>query len=261
MRLGPYPGHPHPFREAPINRLVLWNIDLTLVDVSIVTREAYAEAFRAVTGRPLVKLTQPNGRPDSEIVFEMLAINGIVAGDDHLPRFLDALAEFFGARRRRLAKDGRMMPGARDALKAVAKLDGVVQSVLTGTIKSNAVHKLTAFGLDKYVDFEIGGYGEEVYPKATLLQVAQGRAKQKYGATFDGSNTVLIGDSARDVQAARIAGAAMIGVASGRSLAAELHEAGADAVLPDLANPSEVVAAVASLTSPARRAGHYPAGR
>lgn len=115
MRLGPYPGHPHPFREAPINRLVLWNIDLTLVDVSIVTREAYAEAFLAVTGRPLVKLTQPNGRPDSEIVFEMLAINGIVAEDDHLPRFLDTLATSFGARRRRLAKDGRMMPVPRRA--------------------------------------------------------------------------------------------------------------------------------------------------
>jgi phosphoglycolate phosphatase-like HAD superfamily hydrolase len=165
--------------RPPINRLVLWNIDLTLVDVSIVTREAYAEAFRAVTGRPLVKLTQPNGRPDSEIVFEMLAINGIVASDEHLPRFLDALAAAFGARRRRLAKEGRMMAGARDALKAVARLDGVVQSVLTGTIKSNAAHKLAAFGLDRYVDIEIGGYGEEVYPKATLLQVAQGRAQHR----------------------------------------------------------------------------------
>lgn len=223
--------------------------------MSIVAREAYAEAFHKVTGRPLVKLSQHNGRPDSEIVYEMLAINGIVADDDHLPRFLDALAEAFAARRRRLSKDGRMMAGARDALKAVARLDGVVQSVLTGTIRSNAVHKLTAFGLDKHVDFEIGGYGEEVYPKATLLQVAQGRARQKYGGIFDGGNTVMIGDSARDVQAARIAGAAMIGVASGRSLPAELHEAGADVVLPDLSNASEVVAAVAGLTSPSRKVG------
>ncbi|MEU4835316.1 haloacid dehalogenase-like hydrolase [Streptosporangium sp. NPDC023615] len=244
-----------------MDRLVLWNIDLTLVDVSIVTREAYAEAFRAVTGRPLVKLTQANGRPDSEIVFEMLAINGIVAEDEHLPRFLDALAASFGARRKRLAKEGRMMTGARDALKAVARLDGVVQSVLTGTIKSNAAHKLAAFGLDKYVDIEIGGYGEEVYPKATLLQVAQGRAGRRHGTVFDGRNTVLIGDSARDVQAARIAGASMIGVASGRSLPAELHEAGADVVLPDLSNPSEVVAAVAGLTSPVRGAGRFPASR
>ncbi|MFI6596163.1 HAD family hydrolase [Nonomuraea sp. NPDC050536] len=235
---------------------MLWNVDLTLVDVAIVAREAYAEAFRVVTGRPLVKLAPAMGRPDSEIVFETLAVNGIVAEDDHLPRFLSALAIAFADRHKRLAKDGRMMPGAKDALKAVSRLDGVVQSVLTGTIKSNAVHKLKAFGLDKYIDFEIGGYGEEVYPKATLLQVAQGRAKQRLGTPFTSANTVVIGDSTRDVQAAMIGGAAMIGVASGRSMAAELREAGADIVLPDLSNASEVVAAVAGLTSPLdRKAG------
>ncbi|WP_327109535.1 HAD family hydrolase [Nonomuraea glycinis] len=239
-----------------MNRLVLWNIDLTLVDVAIVTREAYAEAFRVVTGRPLVKLVPPMGRPDSEIVFETLAVNGIVAEDDHLPRFLAALAMAFADRRKRLTQQGRAMAGAKEALKAVAKLDGVTQTVLTGTIKSNAVHKLRAFGLDRYIDFDLGGYGEEVYPKASLLQVAQGRAKQRLGTPFSLANTVLIGDSARDVQAARIGGAGMIAVASGRSTAAELHEAGADLVLPDLSNASEVVAAVSRLTTPMdRKAG------
>ncbi|NUS03805.1 MAG: HAD hydrolase-like protein [Nonomuraea sp.] len=243
-------------QEAAINRLVLWNVDLTLVDVAIVTRDAYAEAFRAVTGRPLVKLVPPLGRPDSEIVFETLAVNGIQAEDEHLPAFLTALASAFADRRGRLAKEGRMMQGAKDALKSVARLDGVVQSVLTGTIKSNAVLKLRAFGLDKYVDFELGGYGEEVYPKATLLQVAQGRAKQRLGTPFTAANTVVVGDSTRDVQAAKIGGAAMIGVASGRSMAAALREAGADLVRPDLSNASEVVAAVAALTSPLdRKAG------
>ncbi|MEV4804887.1 haloacid dehalogenase-like hydrolase [Nonomuraea sp. NPDC049421] len=237
-------------QEAAINRLVLWNVDLTLVDVAIVTRDAYAEAFRVVTGRPLVKLVPPLGRPDSEIVFETLAVNGIVAEDDHLPRFLAALATAFADRRGRLAKEGRMMAGAKAALKAVSRLDGVAQTVLTGTIKSNAVLKLEAFGLDKHIDFELGGYGEEVYPKATLLQVAQSRAKQRLGTPFTAANTVVIGDSTRDVQAAKIGGAAMIGVTSGRSMASELREAGADVVLPDLSDASEVVAAVAALTAP-----------
>jgi phosphoglycolate phosphatase-like HAD superfamily hydrolase len=245
-------------QEDAINRLVLWNVDLTLVDVAIVTRDAYAEAFRAVTGRPLVKLVPPLGRPDSEIIFETLAVNGVVAEDAHLPKFLDALAAAFADRRRRLAEEGRAMPGAKDALRAVAGLDGVVQSVLTGTIKSNAVLKLQAFGLDAYVDFELGGYGEEVYPKATLLQVAQARAKERLGTPFTAADTVVIGDSARDVQAARIGGAGMIAVASGRSTAAELRAAGADIVLPDLSDASEVVAAVTRLTSPADR-GRVPA--
>ncbi|MEW9547129.1 HAD family hydrolase [Nonomuraea sp. NPDC050783] len=232
---------------------MLWNIDLTLVDVAIVSRDAYAEAFRAVTGRPLVKLVPPMGRPDSEIVFETLAVNGVRAEDDDLPRFLSALAAAFAERKGRLAKEGRAMAGAKDALKAVSRLDGVVQTVLTGTIRSNAVLKLKAFGLDRFVDFGLGGYGEEPYPKATLLQVAQGRAGQRLGTSFTAANTVVIGDSARDAQAARIGGAAMIGVASGRSTAGELRAAGADLVLPDLSDASEVVAAVASLTTPATR--------
>ncbi|MEV0581965.1 haloacid dehalogenase-like hydrolase [Nonomuraea sp. NPDC050310] len=237
-------------------RLVLWNVDLTLVDVAIVTRDAYAEAFRAVTGRPLVKLAPALGRPDSEIIFETLALNGVRAENEDLPRFITALATAFAGQAHRLAATGRAMTGAREALEAVARLDGVVQSVLTGTIKSNAVLKLRAFGLDQHVDFDIGGYGEEVYPKATLLQVAQGRAKQRYGTPFGAADTVVIGDSTRDVQAARIGGAAVIGVASGRSMPAELREAGADLVLPDLGNASEVVAAVAALTSPVdRKAG------
>ncbi|WP_283139834.1 HAD family hydrolase [Rhizohabitans arisaemae] len=236
-----------------MNRLVLWNVDLTLVDVAIVTRDAYAEAFRRVTGRPLVKLAPAKGRPESELIFETLAINGIQPDDGHLPAFIEALGEAFADRRKRLKAEGRVLPGAKEALAAVGRLDGVVQSLLTGTIRVNAVHKLKAFGLDKHVDFEVGGYGEEVYPKATLLQVAQGRTKDRYGFACDKSVTVLIGDSTRDVQAAQIGGAAMIGVASGRSLAGELREAGADIVLPDLSDTRAVVSAVSRLTSPGGR--------
>ena len=47
--------------EASITVLVLWNIDLTLMDVGRITREAYVEAFRRVTGRPMVQLPQLPG--------------------------------------------------------------------------------------------------------------------------------------------------------------------------------------------------------
>ena len=69
-----------PTPEVPINRLVLWNIDLTLLDVGRVTREAYAEAFRRVTGRSLRQLPQMNGRMESEIFFDALALNEAGAG-------------------------------------------------------------------------------------------------------------------------------------------------------------------------------------
>jgi phosphoglycolate phosphatase len=133
---------------------------------------------------------------------------------------------------------------------AVAKLDGVVQTVLTGSSKPNAVLKLRAFGLDGLLDVEIGGYGSEAYPKGTLLRVARQRAAEKHGVSLPDSATVYIADSPRDVDAARIGGARALAVASGRASVAELRDAGADAVLPDLTDAAALAAVVMRLTAP-----------
>ena len=66
---------PRPRTQDVDYRLVLWNIGLTLVDAARVDRAAYAEAFRATTGRLLIRLPQMAGRTDSEIFFEALAVN------------------------------------------------------------------------------------------------------------------------------------------------------------------------------------------
>ena len=229
-------------------RLVLWNVDHTLVDVGRVTREAYAEAFQQVTGRPLVRLAPTAGRTESEIIFETLAFNDVVTTEDHLPRFMAALGEAFTARRKSIRKDGRVLPGAREALAAVARLRDVVQSVLTGSIEPNAVAKLTALGLDKHLDFTVGGYGSETYPKAALVELARTRTAAKYGGPIGEGATVLIADSPNDVRAAQIARARTIAVATGNATEAELRNAGADVVLPTLAETDRVVRAVESLT-------------
>ena len=232
----------------------MWNIDLTLLDVARPTRAAYADAFREVTGRPLVRLPQMAGRTESEIFFEALALNAAgqepdeAAGEELLSRFTRQLAVAFGARRALLTEQGRLMPGAREAVAEVGRLPGVVQSVLTGGIKPNAIEKLRAFGIEGFFDAEIGGYGSEVYPKGAMLLNARGRAARKYGADFTEYSTVYIGDSSRDVAAARMGGARSLGVASGRSSAGELRDAGADMVLDDLADTGAVIAAVNQLT-------------
>lgn len=231
-------------------RLVLWNVDHTLVDVGRVTREAYAEAFQKVTGRPLVRLAPTAGRTESEIIFETLAFNDVVTTEHHLGEFMEALAEAFAARRKSIRKDGRALPGAREALAAVGRLHDVIQSVLTGSIEPNAIAKLTALGLDKYVDFKVGGYGSETYPKAALVELARTRTAKKYGAVVEESATVLIADSPNDVRAAQISQAKIIAVATGNATQAELRSAGADVVLPTLAETEQVVRAVESLTRP-----------
>jgi phosphoglycolate phosphatase len=240
------------------HRLVLWNIGLTLLDVARVNRAAYAEAFRAVTGRPLVQLPQMAGRTDSEIFFEALAVNatgvqpGDPAGEELLGAFAVQLTAAFRARRDLLTTQGRLMPGALEAVTSVWRLPGLVQTVVTGAIRPNAIEVLRAFGLDRYLDTEIGGFGSEVYPKGAMLLNARGRAAEKYRAGFTECTTVYIADSTRDVAAALIGGARSIGVASGRSSTGELRDAGADMVLDDLADTAAVVAAVDRLTATVR---------
>jgi len=229
-------------------RLVLWNVDHTLVDVGRVTREAYAEAFQQVTGRPLVRLAPTAGRTESEIIFETLAFNDVVTTEDHLAEFITALGDAFAARRKSIRKDGRVLPGAREALASVGRLRDVIQSVLTGSIERNAIAKLTALGLDKYVDFTVGGYGSETYPKAALVELARTRTAQKYGTKIAEAATVLIADSPNDVRAAQISNARTIAVATGNATEAELRGAGADVVLPTLSDTDRVVRAVESLT-------------
>ena len=247
---------PPPARQDVHDRLVLWNIGLTLVDAARVDRAAYAEAFRATTGRPLIQLPQMAGRTDSEIFFEALAVNatgpqpGDPAGEELLGRFAEQLATAFGARRDLLTTQGQLMPGALEAVTGVWRLPGLVQTVVTGSIRPNAIEVLRAFGLERYLDTGIGGFGSEVYPKGAMLLRARGRAAEKYRADFTEHATVYIADSTRDVEAARIGGARSIGVASGRSSAGELRDAGADMVLDDLADTGAVVAAVDRLTVP-----------
>jgi phosphoglycolate phosphatase-like HAD superfamily hydrolase len=165
-----------------------------------------------------------------------------------LSRFSQELASAFAARRDQLTERGGLLPGAAEAVAEVGCLHGVVQTVLTGTIRANAVLKLRAFGLDRFFDTEVGGYGSQVYPKGALLLMARTRAAEKYGAAFGEDATVYIADSTRDVEAARTGGARCLAVASGRSSVSALRAAGADAVFGDLTDTAAVVAAVDRLT-------------
>jgi len=230
----------------------LWNIDLTLIDVARVSRDAYAEAFMRATGRRLVALPQLAGASDSEIFFESLALNEGMPGEgqpqpaevDLLASYNTELAAAFGARRDLLAEQGRMLPGAADALQAIAGLPGVIQTVLTGTIKQNAACKLRAFGLDGYLDPDVGGFGSDVYPKGTQILRSLDRANEKYQVRLMPADVVYVADSIRDVAAAKVARVRCVGVASGRSTSAELRDAGAEPVLDDLSDTRLVVAAV-----------------
>jgi phosphoglycolate phosphatase len=225
-------------------RLALWDIDHTLVSTGGVGREVFRDAFEQATGRPMERMAEVSGRTEPDIFAETLTLHGIEPSDQHLARFAEALAAGYEAKVPVLRQRGRALPGAAAALEALDSVPGVMQSVLTGNLKPVAITKLAAFGLDRYLDFEVGAYGSDDSVRANLVEIARQRAASKYHVALDEASTVLIGDTPSDVATARQGGAAVIAVASGRSDVAELQAAGAGIVLADLTDTAALVKAV-----------------
>jgi phosphoglycolate phosphatase-like HAD superfamily hydrolase len=224
--------------------LVLWDIDHTLIENHGVNKEIYARAFELLTGQRAEHPARTDGRTEPEIMRNMLLAHGIEPTPDHVERMPEALESATVSKADTLRERGHELPGARDALTAFQSSPGIVQSVLSGNIRPNAVTKLSAFQLDGYLDFEVGGYGSDDEVRANMVRIAQVRATAKYGVKFGKMNTVLIGDTPRDVQAGRNGGAQVIAVASGSDSMETLQAEGADIVLPDLQDTEAVMKAV-----------------
>ena len=226
--------------------LVLWDIDHTLTENHGVNKKIYARAFELLTGRRAEHPARTDGRTEPEIMRNMLSEHEIEPGPDFDGRVPQALESATLSTAAELRERGHELPGARAALTALRSLPGIVQSVLSGNIRPNAVTKLSVFGLDGYLDFEVGGYGSDDEVRSNLVGIAQERASVKYGVRFDKTNTVLIGDTQRDVQAGRNGGAYVIAVATGSDSMESLRAEGANIVLPDLQDTSAVMEAVTS---------------
>lgn len=224
--------------------LVLWDIDHTLIETRGLGTRLYRQAFEVVTGVPVTYDVEVTGRTELAIFAEALQLHGIEPNDELTAGYCVELGKQYEAHAEDLSSVGRALPGARASLEALAGQPNVIQTVLTGNLRAVAVVKLRVFGLDLYIDFEAGAYGEDDAERAKLVAVAQGRTGAKYGTTFTTKNTVVVGDTVNDVIAAHQGGARMVGVASGRDSEEALREAGADEVLADLADISRVVTAV-----------------
>ena len=130
--------------------LVLWDIDGTLVDSAGHGRHAFEEAFAEVVGGS-PEWVDYAGRTDHQIALAMLDGRA-----ERLPALLEQLAHRLAARKDAIASEGRVYPGVREALAELHDADGVINSLLTGNLEANAAVKVGAFGLDRWLDFEVG---------------------------------------------------------------------------------------------------------
>ncbi len=224
-----------------MNTLVLWDIDLTLIDARGIGRDWYRTAFRATSGLELVRMPTFPGRTERAITRELLTAHDLEPTEELVARMHAELIDVATRERDLLPVRGHVLPGALAALKALAEREDVVQSLVTGNLVEIARYKLAAFGLDEHLDFEIGGYGSVSEHRPALVLEAVRLATAKHTREF---RSVVIGDTPHDVDAALHHGAVAIGVATGRSSVAELRDAGAHVVLEDLSDTATVLRAV-----------------
>jgi len=228
--------------------LVLWDVDFTLLSSAGLGTRLYEATFREMFGRELTVVAPKAGRTDRAILLETLTLAGIADPRAHLDAFLAALAResatWNGSTAHgSTADEVRALPGAAAAIEALAAA-GVRQSVLTGNIRPLAALKLGLAGLGKHLDLDVGAYGDVHEVRAELVPVARQAAAAAYGLDFDGTSTVLVGDTPLDVAAALATGARAVGVATGSFPASDLVAAGAHVVLPDLTDTALLIAAV-----------------
>ena len=238
------------FNTFPLVRLVLWDVDGTLVHTAGHGREAFTEAFTRLIGRPpSTGGIAMAGRTDHAIALELLERNGVAGAEERLAGMFEELHAALLRRRRPMREAGHPQPGVREALLAVGEEPSFLQSLMTGNIEPNAQLKLAAFDLDGLVDLEIGAYGSERGARSELVDLARAKVRAKHGVDVPAAETVVVGDTPLDVGAARAAGARAVAVATGPYDALELEQAEPDAILADLRDTAAVLEALSGATN------------
>ncbi len=224
-----------------IRRVVLWDIDGTLVRAGDLGASVFDDALEAVLGRRPSARPRMSGKTDPQIVREYLQDAGIEETEGLVASVLDGAAQALAAAQADLAATGQVCDGAPALLEALARDPRVVSSLLTGNIRPNAFVKLATFGLDRWIDFEVGAYGSDDADRDRLGPIALQRIAERRGVRVDRADVWVVGDTPRDLACARAAGTRCLLVATGRYTAGELIPLGADEVVEGLADTDRMV--------------------
>lgn len=220
-------------------RLILFDIDMTLITTTGAGRAAIATVFSRLWG-----LDQPtegvsfDGRTDRAIFSEIIQLHHLADGDiDALYRqATDAyIAELPNSL---AAKAGTILPGVPEVLDALVASNGGV-GLATGNSRRGAEVKLRHFGL--WERFAGGGFGDASPIRAEVVRAGIEELAAALQLDPDPFETIVLGDTPLDVDAAHKAGTRALAVATGRYTVEQLKESGAEWVLEDLGDVPRVL--------------------
>ena len=226
-------------------RLVLFDIDGTLIRTGGAGVHAFGRTAELLYGIPgVAERTHFHGRTDTALVKEFFLGHGLQGRSWDIRHFLDAYVFLLDQRMRE--QPGEVCPGVPEFLRELRSLPAPpAVGLLTGNVLLGARIKLEAHAL--WGDWACGAFADDHEDRNQLARIVRDRASRLLGCRLEGSEIVVIGDTARDVECARAIGARSLGVCTGGGSEAELREAGATWVVDDLraVPPGELFAPVA----------------
>ena len=219
-----------------LRRFILWDVDGTILTTGPAGRLALELAARRVLGITDVPEVAMGGKTDPQILREVLSLCGFGPGeaDLHLPAMLLEAERILAGETARIRAEGRVHPGVRELLAALEDTPGVRQALLTGNIAPNARVKVSAFGLERYFDFEVGAYGTDHAERDGLVPIALQRARERRGEDYGPDEVWVIGDTAHDLRCARAGGVRALIVGTGHDGFDAVRSLDADALVADL---------------------------
>jgi phosphoglycolate phosphatase-like HAD superfamily hydrolase len=193
--------------------LLLWDIDGTLL---LKASKEHAQAIHAAIKR-VYHVAIPDGqveaagRTDIAIARSILTLAGVSAErvDQRLLAFRAAAVEEYARRVPRDLSD-RLGPHVPKVLDELGQRAGVRHSLVTGNLEPIARMKLRAAGIGAHFPKGQGGFGSDAEDRAELPDIARARA-----GNHPADDTVVIGDTPRDIACARAAGLRVIAVTTG----------------------------------------------
>ncbi|GIV92310.1 MAG: HAD hydrolase-like protein [Chloroflexus sp.] len=226
-----------------MRRLLLWDIDGTLLSTDGIAANAMRTALRQLVG-PHVRIERTSyaGKTDWQIVRESLPSVDEATIQSRLQEFIALYTAELTAQREALIARSTVFAGVVEALHALSS--HAYQAPLTGNVAAAARIKLECTGLLRWLDVEAGAYGDDHFDRLALPPIAAGRARERYRYAFTPADVVIIGDTPRDIACGRSFGARTVAVATGPFSMAELAEYNPDVLLPDLRDTVAVVDAV-----------------
>jgi phosphoglycolate phosphatase len=104
-------------------------------------------------------------------------------------------------------------PGMQEALDMLRGKQGVALGLGTGNVEAGARLKLERVALNGYFDF--GGFGCDAEDRNELILAGAKRGAKLLGRELSDCRVLVIGDTPRDIEAARAMGGECIAVATG----------------------------------------------